>query len=32
VLSQDLFKINPNDIEKTKVVYTIVGGRVVRGQ
>jgi predicted amidohydrolase YtcJ len=30
VLSQDLFKINPNDIEKTKVLYTIVGGRVVR--
>jgi predicted amidohydrolase YtcJ len=32
VLSQDLFKINPNDIEKTKVIYTIVGGKVVRGQ
>ena len=32
VLSQDLFKINPNDIEKTKVDYTVVGGRVVRGQ
>jgi predicted amidohydrolase YtcJ len=31
VLSQDLFKINPTDIEKTKVLYTIVGGRVVRG-
>jgi hypothetical protein len=31
VLSQDLFKINPNDIDKTKVVYTIVGGRVIRG-
>jgi predicted amidohydrolase YtcJ len=31
VLSQDLFKINPHDIEKTKVVYTIVGGRLVRG-
>ncbi len=32
VLSQDLFKINPNEIEKTKVIYTIVGGRLVRGQ
>ena len=31
VLSQDLFKINPNEIEKTKVVYTIVGGRILRG-
>jgi predicted amidohydrolase YtcJ len=31
VLSQDLFKINPTNIEKTKVVYTIVGGRVIRG-
>jgi predicted amidohydrolase YtcJ len=31
VLSQDLFKINANDIEKTKVVYTIVGGRIIRG-
>jgi predicted amidohydrolase YtcJ len=31
VLSQDLFKINPTDIEKTKVLYTIVGGRVIRG-
>ena len=30
VLSQDLFAINPNDINKTKVVYTIVGGKVVR--
>ncbi|MEW6126785.1 MAG: amidohydrolase [Acidobacteriota bacterium] len=30
VLSQDLFKINPSDIEKTKVVYTIVGGRIAR--
>ncbi len=29
VLSQDLFKIAPNDIEKTKVTHTIVGGRVV---
>lgn len=32
VLSQDLFKINPAEIEKTKVVYTIVGGRIIRGQ
>jgi predicted amidohydrolase YtcJ len=31
VLSQDLFKINPHDIEKTTVIYTIVGGRMVRG-
>jgi predicted amidohydrolase YtcJ len=31
VLSQDLFKINPNDIEKTRVVTTIVGGKIVRG-
>jgi hypothetical protein len=31
VLSQDIFKINPNDIQKTKVAYTIVGGRVVFG-
>jgi predicted amidohydrolase YtcJ len=31
VLSQDLFKINSNEIEKTKLVYTIVGGRIVRG-
>src|SRR5262249_8731541 len=29
VLSQDLFHINPSDIEKTKVIYTIVGGRVI---
>jgi len=29
VLSQDIFRINPTDIEKTKVVYTIVGGRIV---
>lgn len=31
VLSQDLFKINPSDIEKTRVIYTIVGGRMVHG-
>lgn len=30
VLSQDLFKINANDIEKTTVVYTIVGGHIVQ--
>ncbi len=29
VLSQDLFKIPPLDIHKTKVVLTIVGGKVV---
>jgi predicted amidohydrolase YtcJ len=29
VLSQDIFRINPIDIEKTKVVYTIVGGRII---
>jgi predicted amidohydrolase YtcJ len=32
VLSQDIFSINPDDIRKTEVVYTIVGGRIVRGQ
>ncbi|HWC78067.1 MAG TPA: amidohydrolase family protein [Blastocatellia bacterium] len=33
VLSQDIFRINPDDIKKVEVVYTIVGGRVVgRGQ
>lgn len=31
VLSEDIFRINPNDIQKTAVVYTIVGGRVVNG-
>jgi predicted amidohydrolase YtcJ len=31
VLSQDIFHINPDDIPKTEVVYTIVGGRLVRG-
>jgi predicted amidohydrolase YtcJ len=31
VLSQDIFRINPNDIQKTSVVHTIVGGRVVNG-
>ncbi|HJQ71762.1 MAG TPA: amidohydrolase family protein [Blastocatellia bacterium] len=29
VLSQDIFRINPNEIQKTAVVHTIVGGRVV---
>ncbi|HET9528761.1 MAG TPA: amidohydrolase [Blastocatellia bacterium] len=29
VLSQDIFRINPNDIRKTTVVYTIAGGRIV---
>ena len=29
VLSQDIFRINPNEIQKTSVVYTIAGGRVV---
>ncbi|MEW6209186.1 MAG: amidohydrolase [Acidobacteriota bacterium] len=31
VLSQDIFRVNPNDIQKTKVAYTIVGGRVMFG-
>jgi len=29
VLSQDIFRINPNEIQKTSVVYTIAGGTVV---
>lgn len=29
VLSQDIFRTNPDDIQKTSVVYTIVGGHVV---
>ena len=29
VLSQDLFRINPDEIQRTGVVYTIVGGRIV---
>ncbi len=29
VLSQDLFRIPPLDIHKTKVLITIVGGRIV---
>lgn len=30
VLSQDIFRIDPEEIPKTKVVQTIVGGKVVR--
>jgi predicted amidohydrolase YtcJ len=29
VLDQDLFKIAPNEIHKTKVLLTMVGGKVV---
>ena len=29
VLSQDIFRVNANEIQKTGVVYTIVGGRLV---
>src|SRR5215831_16230147 len=29
VLSQNIFQVNPDDIPKTEVVYTIVGGRIV---
>jgi hypothetical protein len=29
VLSQDLFKVSPLDIHKTKVVLTVVGGKIV---
>ncbi|MFY9557788.1 MAG: amidohydrolase family protein [Blastocatellia bacterium] len=32
VLSQDIFKVRPDDIRKTSVVHTIVGGRVVHGK
>jgi predicted amidohydrolase YtcJ len=31
VLSQDIFRIPADDIQKTTVVYTIVGGRIVFG-
>jgi predicted amidohydrolase YtcJ len=31
VLSQDIFRINPAEIQKTTVVYTVAGGRVVYG-
>jgi predicted amidohydrolase YtcJ len=32
VLSQDIFRINPDEIQKTGVVYTIAGGKVVHGK
>ena len=32
VLSQDIFRISANEIWKTSVVYTIVGGHVVYGK
>jgi predicted amidohydrolase YtcJ len=32
VLSQDIFRIPADDIQKTNVVYTIVGGRIVFGK
>jgi predicted amidohydrolase YtcJ/beta-lactamase class A len=32
VLSRDIFRISPDQIQKTEVVYTIVGGRVVYGK
>ena len=32
VLSQDIFRIDPNEIQKTKVISTIVGGEVVYGE
>jgi predicted amidohydrolase YtcJ len=32
VLSQDIFRIDPNQIQRTSVVYTVVGGRVVYGK
>ena len=32
VLSQDIFRSNPGDIQKTTVIYTIVGGKVVYGK
>lgn len=32
VLSQDIFKLNADEIPKTNVDYTIVGGRIVRGK
>jgi predicted amidohydrolase YtcJ len=31
VLSQDIFGVTPSEIQKTGVVYTIVGGKVVYG-
>jgi predicted amidohydrolase YtcJ len=32
VLSQDIFRINPDAIQKTSVLYTIAGGEVVFGK
>jgi hypothetical protein len=32
VFSQDIFRINPDEIRKTAAAYTIVGGRVVFGK
>jgi predicted amidohydrolase YtcJ len=32
VLSQNIFRIDPNEIQNTSVVYTIVGGRIVYGK
>lgn len=32
VLSRDIFRMNPDDIPKTSVAYTIVGGRIVYGK
>ncbi|HSO73540.1 MAG TPA: amidohydrolase [Blastocatellia bacterium] len=32
VFSKDIFRINPDEIQKTTVAYTIVGGRVVFGK
>lgn len=32
VLTQDIFRINASEIQKTRVVYTIVGGKVVYGK
>ncbi len=32
VLSQDIFHIDPDEIQNTKVIHTIVGGRVVYGK
>jgi predicted amidohydrolase YtcJ len=29
IISQDLFKISPNQISETKVLMTMVGGKIV---
>ncbi|HZH33710.1 MAG TPA: amidohydrolase family protein, partial [Pyrinomonadaceae bacterium] len=29
ILSDDIFSINPNDIQKTKVLTTVVDGKIV---